>query len=208
MNESASTPATSTPGRCARDLYAVLETHSGDMAAARTEVIPLLAGLARRPDLLEIGLPRESNHGSGGSWLYWDGEIGLFTAHFPDGITVPVHDHGTWEIVGTYTGELDYQAYRRVDDGSVDGHAELEVVEDRVLRPGDFSVVPPPPDDIHGFEPRGGDMWMMGVLHGAFSQERRYFDLETGTYVLRQQQAWRRSLSLDAPRGDSQRQAT
>jgi predicted metal-dependent enzyme (double-stranded beta helix superfamily) len=201
MNESASTPATSTPGRCARDLYAVLETHSGDMAAARTEVIPLLAGLARRPDLLEIGLPRESNHGSGGSWLYWDGEIGLFTAHFPDGITVPVHDHGTWEIVGTYTGELDYQAYRRVDDGSVDGHAELEVVEDRVLRPGDFSVVPPPPDDIHGFRPRGGDMWMMGVLHGAFAEQRRYFDVENRTYVVRHQQAWRRSLDASSAGG-------
>jgi predicted metal-dependent enzyme (double-stranded beta helix superfamily) len=182
------------PGECARELYAVLESHSGDMAEARSEVIPLLEELAQRPDLLEIGLPRESNHGTGGSWLYWDGEIGLFTAYFPAGQRIPVHDHGTWEIVGTYTGELDYQAYRRVDDGSVEGYAELEVVEDRVLGPGDFSIVPPPPDDIHGFEPRGGDMWMMGVLHGDFAPERRYFDVEGHSYVVRHQQAWRRSL--------------
>ncbi len=183
-----------TPGRCARDIYAAIEAHEDDVAAAGDELIALLARLSQEGDLLEIGLPRESNHGNAGSWLYWDGEIGIFTAGFPAGVRVPVHDHGTWEIVGTYTGELDYQAYRRVDDGSVDGYAELEIVEDRVLRPGDFSIVPPPPDDIHGFEPRGGDMWMMGVLHGAFAPERRYFDVEGRSYQLRHQQAWRRSL--------------
>lgn len=185
---------TYTPGRCAREIYAAIEAHGDDVAAARDDLIGLLARLAQADDLLEIGLPRESNHGVAGSWLYWDGEIGLFTAHFPAGERIPVHDHGTWEIVGTYTGELDYQAYRRVDDGSVDGYAELEVVEDRVLRPGEFSVVPPPPDDIHGFVPRGGDMWMMGVLHGAFSPERRYFDVDARSYTVRHQQAWRRSL--------------
>ena len=183
-----------TPGRCARDIYAAIEAYQDDVAAARGDLMSLLARLAQEDDLLEIGLPRESNHGNAGSWLYWDGEIGIFTAGFPAGVRIPVHDHGTWEIVGTYTGELDYQAYRRVDDGSVDGYAELEVVEDRVLRPGEFSVVPPPPDDIHGFEPRGGDMWMMGVLHGAFSPERRYFDVEGRSYQVRHQQAWRRSL--------------
>ena len=183
-----------TPGRCAGDLYAAIEAHGDDVAAAKQDLIGQLARLAQEDDLLEIGLPRESNHGIAGSWLYWDGEIGIFTAGFPAGVRIPVHDHGTWEIVGTYSGELDYQAYRRVDDGSVDGYAELEVVEDRVLGPGDFSVVPPPPDDIHGFEPRGGDMWMMGVLHGAFSPERRYFDVEARSYQIRHQQAWRRSL--------------
>jgi len=183
-----------TAGRCARDLYAAIEAHEDEVAAARKDLIGPLARLAQEGDLLEIGLPRESNHGIAGSWLYWDGEIGIFTAGFPAGARIPVHDHGTWEIVGTYTGELDYQAYRRVDDGSVDGYAELEVVEDRVLRPGEFSVVPPPPDDIHGFEPRGGDMWMMGVLHGAFSPERRYFDVEARSYQVRHQQAWRRGL--------------
>jgi predicted metal-dependent enzyme (double-stranded beta helix superfamily) len=182
------------PGRCARDIYAAIEAHEDDIAAARDELIGPLARLAQEEDLLEVGLPRESNHGNAGSWLYWDGEIGIFTAGFPAGVRIPVHDHGTWEIVGTYTGELDYQAYRRVDDGSVDGYAELEVVEDRILHPGDFSVVPPPPDDIHGFEPRGGDMWMMGVLHGAFAPERRYFDVAGRSYEVRHQQAWRRSL--------------
>ena len=185
------------PGRCARDVYDALEAHEGDMPAAQQEVIPLLRRLAQEDDLLQIGLPRESNHGVDGSWLYWDGEIGIFTAKFPDGLAVPVHDHGTWEIVGVYQGELDYRSYRQVDDRSTEGYAELEVVEDRVLRPGEFSVLPPPPDDIHGFQARG-DMWMIGVVHGSFAEERRYFDVERRSYVRRHQKAWRRSL---APRG-------
>src|SRR5690242_15073093 len=139
------------PGRCARDIYDAVEALGGDLPAAEPDVIPLLRRLAREPDLLEIGLPRDSNHGAGGSWLYWDGEIALFTAQFEDGVAVPVHNHGTWEIVGVYEGRLDYQAYRRLDDGSVEGYAELEVAEDRILGPGDFSVVPLPPHDIHGF---------------------------------------------------------
>jgi predicted metal-dependent enzyme (double-stranded beta helix superfamily) len=186
-------PAGYSPGRCARDVYDALEAYEGDLPAAQHEVIAILRRLAQEDDLLQIGLPRESNHGVDGSWLYWDGEIGIFTAKFPDGLAVPVHDHGTWEIVGVYEGELDYRSYRQVDDGSTEGYAELEVVEDRVLGPGDFSVVPLPPDDIHGFQARGGDMWMMGVLHGAFAEERRYFDVERRSYVRRHQKAWRRS---------------
>jgi predicted metal-dependent enzyme (double-stranded beta helix superfamily) len=186
-------PVSYSPGRCARDIYAAVEAR-GDLPAAEEEAKAALQRLAQEDGLLEIGLPRESNHGVGGSWLYWDGEIGILTAEFDDGVAVPVHDHGTWEIVGVYTGQLDYQAYKRVDDGSREGYAELEVVEDKILRPGDFSVVPLPPHDIHGFRAHGGDMWMLAVLSGDFAEERRYFDVENHSYVYRHQKAWRRSL--------------
>jgi predicted metal-dependent enzyme (double-stranded beta helix superfamily) len=182
------------PGRCARDIYTALEAHQGNMPAAQREVVPILRRLAGEKDLLEIGLPRESSHGTEGSWLYWDGEIGIFSVRFPHGVIVPVHNHGTWEIVGVYAGELDYRSYRRLDDGSREGYAELEVVEDRVLRPGDFGVVPLPPHDIHGFHPRNGDMSMIGVVSGDFAEERLYFDPDQSSYIRRHQKAWRRSL--------------
>ena len=182
------------PGRCARDIYAAVEAHQGDMLAAQREVVAALQRLARETNLLDIGLPRESNHALGGSWLYWDSEIGIFTARFTDGLAVLVHNHGTWEIVGVYEGELDYQAYRRLDDGSREGYAELEIVEDRILGPGDFSFVPLPPDDIQGFRAHQGDMWMIGVVHGDFDEERLYFEPKGRSYVRRHQQAWRRSL--------------
>ena len=182
------------PGRCARDIYAIVEAYEGDMPAAQREVVPVLQRLAREKSLLEIGLPRESNHGVDGSWLYWDGEIGIFTAKLEHGVVVPVHNHGTWEIVGVYAGELNYQSYTRLDYGSREGYAELEIVEDRVLGPGDFSVVPLPPHDIHGFRAHAGDMWMIGVVSGDFAEERLYFDLDRKSYVRRHQKAWRRSL--------------
>jgi predicted metal-dependent enzyme (double-stranded beta helix superfamily) len=182
------------PGRCARDIYTALEAHQGNMPAAQREVVSILRRLAGEKDLLEIGLPRESSHGTEGSWLYWDSEIGIFSARFPHGVVVPVHNHGTWEIVGVYEGELDYRSYRRLDDGSREGYAELEVVEDRVLRPGDFAVVPLPPHDIHGFHPRNGDMSIIGVVSGDFAEERLYFDPDQRSYIRRHQKAWRRSL--------------
>ena len=67
------------PGRCARDIYAVVEAYPGDMPAAQREVVPALQRLAREKNLLDMGLPRESNHAVDGSWLYWDSEIGIFT---------------------------------------------------------------------------------------------------------------------------------
>jgi len=39
------------------------------------------------------------------------------------------------------------------------------------------------------------------VLHGAFAEQRRYFDVENRTYVVRHQQAWRRSLDASSAGG-------
>lgn len=164
------------------------------MTGARDEVLAALEQLAAQPNLLEVTLPRPSAHGVDGGWLYWDGEINLFSAHFPEGVEVPVHDHGTWEVVGVYEGELAYRAFRRLDDGAREGYADLELTEERVLRPGEFSVVPSPPDDIHGFRPRNGAMTMIGVIHGGYGDERHYFDVDARTCVTRSQWAWRQSI--------------
>ena len=181
------------PARCAQSIYEALEAHGGDVAAAQGEMLAALERLAREPHLLENALPRKSAHGAEGSWHYWDGQINILSAEFPEGVEIPVHDHGTWEIVGSYEGEIDYKAYRRLDDGSREGYAELEVTEDRVLHPGEFAIVPPPPYDIHGFRPRNGPMSLIGVIHGMYGAERRYFDPESKSYVRQSQYAWRES---------------
>jgi hypothetical protein len=145
-------------------------------------------------NLLDIGLSREGNHVSQSNWLYYDGEIGILTPRCPSDVGVPVHNHGTWEIVGVYKGELAYRLFNRLDDGSRDGYAELQIVEDGVMRAGEFSVCPLPPHDIHGFQARNDDTWMIAVVHGEFAEERLYFDPEKKSYVRRHQKAWRRSL--------------
>jgi predicted metal-dependent enzyme (double-stranded beta helix superfamily) len=182
------------PRQCAQGIYAALEAHGGDIAAAKHDMLGLLERLARQPDLLAVALPRPSAHGVDGGWLYWDGEINIFSARFPEGVAVPVHDHGTWEIVGVYDGSLEYRSYKRLDDGSREGHANLEPTEERVLRAGQFSIVPPPPDDIHGFRPRDGAMTMIGVIHGGYGENRHYFDVENRSCVTRSQWAWRESI--------------
>jgi predicted metal-dependent enzyme (double-stranded beta helix superfamily) len=185
------------PARCARSIYETLDAHEGDVRAAEAELLAILERLAREPGLLEIGLPRRSAHGTEGSWLYWDGEINILSARFPAGVEVPVHDHGTWEIVGAYEGELEYKAFKRLDDGSREGYAELAVTEDRVLGAGEFSMVPPPPYDIHGFRPRNGDMSLIGVIHGTYGEERCYFDPDRKSYVRQSQWAWGSSQGRD-----------
>lgn len=182
------------PRRCAGQIHAALEANHGDMTGAEHDVLRSLQRLAQQPDLLAVTLPRASAHGLDGGWLYWDGEINILNARFPEGIEVPVHDHGTWEIVGVYAGELEYRAYKRLDDGSCEGYADLELTDERVLRAGEFSVVPPPPDDAHGFRPRNGEMTMIGVIHGQYGEERNYFDVEGRSCVRQSQFAWKRSL--------------
>ena len=182
------------PGQCARDMYAVLDAYQGNMPAAQREVVPILNRLAQEKNLLDIGLPRDGNHVSKSAWLYYDGEIALITAKCPSDVGVPIHNHGTWEVVGVYKGELEYKLFNRLDNGSREGYADLQLVEDGVMRAGEFSVCPLPPHDIHGFRARNDDTWMIAVVHGEFAEERLYFDPEKKSYIRRHQKAWRQSL--------------
>ena len=59
----------------------------------------------------------------------------------------PPHDHGTWAIVVGVDGEERNEYFRRVDDCTRPGHAELEKVSERVCGPGD--VVQMLPGAIH-----------------------------------------------------------
>jgi predicted metal-dependent enzyme (double-stranded beta helix superfamily) len=80
-----------------------------------------------------------------GQWLLaraTDGSLTLFSLVVPSGSATPVHDHLAWGLVGLYRGEQDEEIY--VHDG-----ADLRLVEQRALSPGDFYELLPPQDDIH-----------------------------------------------------------
>ena len=65
-----------------------------------------------------------------------------------DGLYRPANDHGpTWAVYGVYTGEIQMNRYRRVDDRRTEGYAELETVAEFVARPG--MVDPIVPGGIH-----------------------------------------------------------
>ncbi len=126
-------------------------------------------------DLSEIGVMREGNHIEESRYLYYDGEMSITLDHLPHGKKIPAHDHGTWEALVLYSGSLHHTVYERMDDGCIDGYAELEVVDDRVLKPGDISMVAPPAE-IHSFCAKTDDTWSVTIVGNPYSLERHYYD--------------------------------
>ncbi|MBH8567242.1 cysteine dioxygenase family protein [Nostoc sp. CENA67] len=95
----------------------------------------------------------DSRMGGGiGQWLLYralDRSLTVFSLVIPPGSTTPVHDHLAWGLIGLYKGNQQETVYRRVDSGDAEGYAELEVVEERSLQPGDIYRLLPPTGDIH-----------------------------------------------------------
>jgi len=60
-----------------------------------------------------------------------------------------IHDHGSWGIIGTLEGTMFERTYRRLDDGSQEGRAELADKSRKILPPGKTTVVLPLNDGIH-----------------------------------------------------------
>jgi len=61
----------------------------------------------------------------------------------------PVHDHGTWGVVGVAEGGLSVTNYIRNDNGSQSGHASLAELGTISARARDITHVMPPDEDIH-----------------------------------------------------------
>jgi 3-mercaptopropionate dioxygenase len=78
-----------------------------------------------------------------------DGSLCLFSLVVPPNAATPVHDHLAWGLVGLYRGAQHETVYRRLDDGTDEAHANLEVAREQSLTPGDVYPLLPPTDDIH-----------------------------------------------------------
>jgi predicted metal-dependent enzyme (double-stranded beta helix superfamily) len=113
--------------------------------------------------------------------LYSD-ETGLtlVRARFGPEEMTPIHSHGSWGVIGVYKGRDRYQVWKRNDAGTGDGHAEVEMTDERILEAGDVVVLPPPPQDIHAQQGHDGEAAYEFVLFGANTMvlPRLYFDHE------------------------------
>jgi predicted metal-dependent enzyme (double-stranded beta helix superfamily) len=175
------------------DLLTVLDRHAGNMVEAFNEVMPLTQRLFDGPALTEFGVTREANHAPMSQWIYFDYELEVTLSSYHRSVALPVHNHGTWEYIAPYRGDFAYTSYRRVGGEESHGHARLEVVDERILRPGDAAVTALPPNDIHTFTPLTDDMLLLGMNHGPLAPDRSYFDVEAGTYQVRDSRAWRKT---------------
>ncbi len=61
----------------------------------------------------------------------------------------PIHDHGTWGVMGVYKNELEAVNYKRLDDGSDEDYADLRETGSLVLGAGSLAWVLPPNEEIH-----------------------------------------------------------
>lgn len=116
--------------------------------------------------------------------LYTD-ETGLtlVRARFGPEAMTPIHSHGSWGVIGVYKGRDRYQVWKRADTGTGAGDADVEMVEERILEPGDAVILPAPPQDIHAQQGHDGEATYEFVLFGANTMilPRLYFDPETRT---------------------------
>ena len=102
----------------------------------------------------EFAQPDETSGMGGGIGQYAlyraeNGSLSLFSLVVPAGATTPVHDHLAWGLIGLYRGRQAEIVYRRLDDGSDEGRAELEVALEQDLEQGEQLALQPPEGDIH-----------------------------------------------------------
>jgi predicted metal-dependent enzyme (double-stranded beta helix superfamily) len=78
----------------------------------------------------------------------------------------PIHDHGSWGMVGSLIQQVREIKYRRLDDGRVEGYAELEKTSSRVIEPGGTSHVLPLDEGIHQMGAAGERMAISVGVYG------------------------------------------
>jgi predicted metal-dependent enzyme (double-stranded beta helix superfamily) len=119
--------------------------------------------------------------------IYQDNSgLTLMHARFGPEAMTPVHNHNSWAIVGVYRGRDLYQRWRRLDAGSGAGNAQVELIEEHVLEPGDVVIVPAPPQDIHAQQGYEGEAAYELVLFGTnpAGKPRLYFHVKQRSAVL------------------------
>jgi predicted metal-dependent enzyme (double-stranded beta helix superfamily) len=193
-------PQSDTPSSirtCAARMIRTVEAYErdGDSAKLRQGLLDATLPVAQRPDLYKLGVKRQANHIENAKWLYYDDQLTLEIDEFPKGKFIPPHDHGVWEALVLCSGALKHTVYERVDDRSVEGHSELKVIEEVVMKVGDIAMVVPP-SDIHSFEAQTEGTFVLTIVGGEYSPLRHYYNLRNNTYAVRTPKALRESGAL------------
>jgi 3-mercaptopropionate dioxygenase len=135
-----------------RRLAGTIREHAARVEALRPAFARLLAADGWLPD--QFAQP-DTTSGMGGGIgqyaLYRDeaGSLCLFSLVVPPGSSTPVHDHLAWGLVGVYRGAQLDTTYARLDDGSDEAKATLQIASQSKVGAGEFYTLLPPEGDIH-----------------------------------------------------------
>ena len=111
-------------------------------------VAPLAKGMSKDRDWIEEGFyKRDETSGYGVTVLLEEENLYVIVVCWPPGQDVTPHDHQTWAVVAGIDGVEKNQLWRRTDDGSRPGYAEVELQSEVQVGPGDTCLMLP--DDIH-----------------------------------------------------------
>jgi len=139
---------------------AVFEKFIQDLRAAWSELPDMEARMKKGQRLLEALVKDESLRQASRSWPSTEGRKNLLFYQDPDygfaingvvrlpGRKGSIHDHAhAWTAYGLLDGTESLERFRRIDDRSKEGHAELELESVTQGTPGKVDLVPP--FDIH-----------------------------------------------------------
>jgi predicted metal-dependent enzyme (double-stranded beta helix superfamily) len=152
-----------------------------------SEIIDRVAHLARRLALDRSWLEdkhytADAEQGFGAHLLHEepDHTLAVLVASWLPGRGAPPHDHGTWAVVAGVDGTERNIRYRRVDDGSRPGHADLEVKDDIEASDGDLVCMKT--GGIHSVHNETDRVTLSLHTYGKHVNhtKRSQFDLETG----------------------------
>ncbi len=127
--------------------------HTGDAADRVTEIAPLMLALLRGgTDFLRPEHYREdpAHYARNAIYICPDGELSLFALVWLPGQWTPVHDHGSWGVVGVVEGLLEERGYMSAD-GEIRSDRGIRLRRGGVvlLNPGAVTTFVPNPDHIH-----------------------------------------------------------
>ena len=120
-----------------------------------------LEKLTRNPDAIpsQFRVPatngRRPNHGT---YLLYQGDSGLSVTAvvWGPGEHLGPHDHRTWGMIGILDNTVTETRYRRVDDRTRDGYAQLERDRAANFKPGEITLLVPEVDEIHQMDNQTG----------------------------------------------------
>ena len=101
--------------------------------------------------LWTIGEPATISSGLPGRKLLdgADGAYRVLLAQYGANMPTAVHSHEGWVVIGIIEGSERYTSWRRADDGSDPTHAQLELVQDHHIMPGEFGYLFNEPYNVH-----------------------------------------------------------
>ena len=134
--------------------------------------------LALPPEKLKI-----PDEGYGRNLLYQDPDHGFVVMAMvwpPEGGT-PIHDHGTWGVVGVNQGTLEVTNYSREDEGNVPGRAMLNTLGTISAGEGAAAFVFPPDEEIHKVWNATTERAVSIHTYGEAINNYNIFNLDKGT---------------------------